>query len=226
MAFAELENTENCSNLIIIGAGGHATSIANVATAAGFKIAGFVDPHKSGQLHINIPVLRDMNELDDIRKYDYAIAVGDNSNRERLRRELVERYDHLKFPPIIHSSAIVSDHATIGDGTVVMPNAVVGPNTNVGEFCILNTMSSIDHDCVICDFASLAPGVVTGGNVRIGMRSAVSIGAVIKHGIKIGEDSVVGANSFVNKEISSNVVVYGNPAKVIRKRKIGDPYLG
>jgi len=75
------------------------------------------------------------------------------------------------------------------------------------------------------DFCSLAPAAVTGGNVKIGMRSAISIGAVIKHGITIGNDCVIGANSFLNKDLPHNIVAYGVPARKVRNRNIGDSYL-
>jgi acetyltransferase-like isoleucine patch superfamily enzyme len=75
------------------------------------------------------------------------------------------------------------------------------------------------------DFSSLAPAAVTGGTVQIGLRSAISIGATIKHGLKIGDDSVVGANSYLNIDLPSNQIAYGTPAKSVRTRKIGDSYL-
>jgi acetyltransferase-like isoleucine patch superfamily enzyme len=65
------------------------------------------------------------------------------------------------------------------------------------------------------DFSSLAPGVTTGGDCRIGSYSAVSIGAVLRHGITIGEHCVVGGGSFVLKNVDSFSVVYGAPAKKI-----------
>ena len=74
-------------------------------------------------------------------------------------------------------------------------------------------------------FSSIAPRVVTGGNVKIGIRSALSIGATVKHGVLIGDDVVIGANSYVNKQISSNVVANGSPCKFVRKRIKGDSYL-
>ena len=101
-----------------------------------------------------------------------------------------------------------------------------GSNSNVGACCIVNTKSSIDHDCVMNDFSSVGPGVVCGGNVTVGKRSAVSIGTVVKHNLDIGDDVVVGANSYVNKNIESGVVAYGSPSKNVRERKKGDAYLG
>jgi acetyltransferase-like isoleucine patch superfamily enzyme len=106
-----------------------------------------------------------------------------------------------------------------------MPKACIGPNSKIGKFCLINTQSSIDHDCVMFDYSSLAPSAVTGGSVAIGPRSAISIGAKIKHGLKIGKDSIVGANSYLNKDLPNNQVAYGTPAKQVRARSIGDLYL-
>lgn len=211
--------------LVIFGAGGHATSVANVALSAGYTIKYFVDKNKKGLNLFGCEVIGDLSELHNTNEFCFAIAVGDNAARERIYNELISFKENLYFPSLVHSSATVSFFCDIGDGTVVMPNAVIGPNSNIGRFCIVNTQASIDHDCIMLDYSSLAPAAVTGGTVKIGLRSVISIGATIKHGIKIGNDSVVGANSYLNKDLPNNKVAYGTPAKQIRDRHIGDSYL-
>jgi sugar O-acyltransferase (sialic acid O-acetyltransferase NeuD family) len=211
--------------LIIFGAGGHAVSVANVALSAGYEIQCFVDNSKKGANLLGHKVIGDISELDNYESFSFAIAVGDNAAREKLYKELTTKKINLHFPPLIHSSAVISYFCDIKDGTIVMPKAVIGPNSKVGRFCLINTQASIDHDCVMLDYSSLAPASVTGGNVKIGVRSAISIGAIIKHGIVIGNDCVVGANSYLNKDLSNNQVSYGTPARRIRARNTGDTYL-
>ena len=106
-----------------------------------------------------------------------------------------------------------------------MANAIINSFSKIGNGLILNTGSTIDHDCYLDDFPSIAPGVSVGGNVKIGKRSVISIGAKIKHNISIGDDSVIGGWSFVNKNIGNNYVSYGIPAKEIRRRKKDEKYL-
>jgi acetyltransferase-like isoleucine patch superfamily enzyme len=106
-----------------------------------------------------------------------------------------------------------------------MAGVSINACSSVGRFCILNTNSSLDHDSILEDFASLAPGATTGGNCRVGQFSAVSIGAVLIHGIHVGEHTVIGAGSLVMKSIESFVVAYGTPARAIRNREQGDKYL-
>ena len=211
--------------LIILGAGRHAVSVANVAMSAGYDIALFIDQNKKGSRLLGVKIIGDISELINNSEFDYSIAVGDNFLRERIFNELLKRYSHLRFPYLVHQSAVVSHFSKMGDGVVVMPNAIIGPNSAVGKFCLVNTQASIDHDCVMSDFSSLAPGAITGGNVSIGQRSAISIGAVVKDGIKIGNDNVLGANSYLDKDLGSNCVAYGTPARVIRSRETGDAYL-
>ena len=211
--------------LVIFGAGGHAVSVANVALSAGYTIKHFVDKNKKGLDLLGYKIIGDLTELDNTNNFSFAIAVGDNAVRERIHKELVSANPSLHFPSLVHSSAVISFFTEIGDGAVVMPKAVIGPNSKVGKFCLINTQASIDHDCLMLDYSSLAPAAVTGGTVKIGLRSAISIGATIKHGLKIGDDSVVGANSYLNKDLPNNQVAYGTPAKQVRARNTGDAYL-
>lgn len=211
--------------LVIVGAGGHAVSVANVALSAGYMIKHFVDRSKKGFDLLGFSIIGEIAELDNLEAYSFGIAVGDNTVRECIYNELRAKNSNLNFPALVHASATISSFTRIGEGTVVMPKAVIGPNSKVGKFCLINTQASIDHDCVMLDFSSLAPAAVTGGAVQIGMRSAISIGAIIKHGLNIGNDCVVGANSYLNKDLPNNQVAYGTPAKQVRTRNVGDAYL-
>jgi acetyltransferase-like isoleucine patch superfamily enzyme len=89
----------------------------------------------------------------------------------------------------------------------------------------LNTNSSLDHDSAMGDYASLAPGVATGGKARIGAFAAICIGAKVRHQVTVGEHTVVGAGAAVLQDLPGSVVAYGTPAKVIRQRQESDEYL-
>ena len=51
----------------------------------------------------------------------------------------------------------------------------------------------------------------------IGENCLVGIGAIILPGIKVGNEVIVGAGSVVTKDVQSNCIVAGNPAKVIKE---------
>ena len=78
----------------------------------------------------------------------------------------------------------------------------IADDVQIGSHCSIYSLSTIDD--------KTAP-VVLERNCRIGTHSTVM------PGVTVGENSVVGAHSFVNHDIPPNCVAYGVPAKVIRK---------
>tara|TARA_B110000008_G_C16971342_1_gene564027 strand:- start:632 stop:1267 length:636 start_codon:yes stop_codon:yes gene_type:complete len=209
--------------IIVIGAGGHATSLAESILSCGYEILYFVDKYRSKDKLLGYKVVKNIPNSKSI--LNIVIAIGDNSKRFEIYKIFLNKMLKINFPSIIHPSASISKFAKIGSGTVVLQNAVVGSNCKIGKFCIVNSSSSVDHDCKMSNFSSLGPASVTGGNVNIGLRSAVGINSSILQKVDIGKDVVVGSNSFVNQNIKSNVVVYGSPAKIIRKRDKDSNYL-
>jgi acetyltransferase-like isoleucine patch superfamily enzyme len=51
----------------------------------------------------------------------------------------------------------------------------------------------------------------------IGNNCFIAVGAIILPGVKIGDEVIVGAGAVVTKDVPSNCVVAGNPAKIIRE---------
>ena len=211
--------------VIIYGAGGHATSVADIALSTGRVVRAFVDPFKGGRELLGVPVVSAVTEIDEWKTCEFAIAVGDNSTREKVFLEACLQFENISFPVLVHSTASVSSTAVLERGTVVGTHASVGPCARIGKFCILNTKSSVDHDCILADFSSLAPAACTGGSVHIGLRSAVCINATVKHGLHVGSDCVVGACSYLNINLESNALAFGTPARLVRNRTKGDSYL-
>ena len=212
--------------VVVVGAGGHAVSVAESVQAAGYELVAFTSDRGSGETLLDRPVL-DAIPQDHLDSGGLVVvAIGDNSAREAAWRALMSTVPMDQCPALIHPSASVSALATVGPGTVILQGAIVGSAAHVGTGCLLNSGSVLDHESTMADFSSLAPGAVTGGRVSIGRGSAVCIGAVVRHGLMIGSDTVVGAVSYVNADVPSGVVAYGTPARVVRKRQLGDPYLG
>ena len=103
-----------------------------------------------------------------------------------------------------------------------MAGAIINSSSRIKNHYILNTNSSIDHECLMSDFSSIAPSVTVGGNVKIGAYSAIGIGTNIFHGMNIGYNCIVGGGSLVCSDINENSIYYGSPARFIRGHKMGD----
>lgn len=109
------------------------------------------------------------------------IAVGDNASRKMA----AERDSAIKYGTMIHQSAIISKSAAIGDGTVIMAGAIVQAGARIGKHVILNTACSVDHGCIVGDYAHIAPGAHLCGNVEIGEGTLVGVCVGIAPGCKI-----------------------------------------
>jgi len=81
---------------------------------------------------------------------------------------------------------------------------IIEDNVQVGSHCSIYSISTIDNK---------EGKVVLKKNCKIGSYS------LIMPGVTIGENSVVGAFSFVNQDVPANVVAFGIPVKVIKKIK-------
>ncbi|WP_026825205.1 MULTISPECIES: acetyltransferase [Exiguobacterium] len=212
--------------IVIFGAGGHAQVIIDILELMGlYRIAGIYDdsPELVGKFIYGYPVLGLIGANSIIRKG--IIGVGDNDRRASIAIKVGERMPDFEFISAIHPSAIVGRNVSIGPGVAVMAGSVINPNSVLQEHCVVNTMASVDHNCRLEPFSSIAPGAHLGGGVTIGTRSFIGMGATVIHNIHVGPDTVVGAGATVVSNLPSQVIAYGTPAKVTRGREVRETYL-
>lgn len=217
-------------NIIIIGSLGHSKVVIDIIESAKeFKIIGLCDRFRIGEETEGYKVLGKEEDLPElIEKYSVdavIIAIGDNFTRSKVSSSIKKICPNLEFASAIHPNASIAKNVIIGKGSMIMSGVIINSRSVVGESCILNTASSFDHDSILADFASIAPGVTIGGNCKIDKLSAIGIGATLSNNINIGKETLIGAGSTVMNDIDSFVVAYGTPAKVIRDRKSGEKYL-
>jgi sugar O-acyltransferase (sialic acid O-acetyltransferase NeuD family) len=219
------------NRLAIVGSSGHASVLLDtIELTKRYTVLGFLDDTaEKGTIRKGYPVigrLADALMLCAQLSVNYAIiGVGDNWWRRKIFLDLKQAYPELILPIIKHPSAVIAASAEIGDGTAILAGSHIGPNSRIGKLCIVNTGSSLDHDCVMGDFGSIAPGAFTGGNVDIGECTAIGLGASISNRISIGSNTVVGTGAVVVRNLPDLVVAYGNPATVRRPRRADEPYL-
>lgn len=218
-------------NIVVFGASGNGKVVLDCIQKQGeYSVIGFIDSNKrKGSVVVGYTVLGSVADLPTlVEKYDIVggvVAIGDNWIRKKVVDKITSILPNFIFVNVIHPNACIGRESHIGKGSVIMSGAIVGSSTRVGDFCIVNTNASIDHDSVMGDFSSLAPRVCTGGNFYLGEFSVVCLGTNIIENIRIGNHSVIGAGSLVIDNVESNILAFGSPAKVIRKRNPGESYL-
>jgi sugar O-acyltransferase (sialic acid O-acetyltransferase NeuD family) len=210
--------------VLLIGSSRHASVVVDAIELAGaYNIVGYLDDSQTRDVvRRGYPILGRIEDsaeiLADRSIENVVVAIGDNWSRRKICLGLIAQCPNLTFPVVKHPSAVVATTSEISRGATILAGSHVGPGSRVGEFCIINTGSSVDHECTMRNFSSIAPGVFMGGLVQIGECSAIGVGASISDRISIGNHVVIGTGSAVVRDLPDLVVAYGNPARVKRSR--------
>lgn len=192
--------------MVLYGASGHGKVIIDILEANSIPIDFVVDDNPKLLELLGYEVRRNTGKYDEV-----IISIGSC----QIRKKIVSELKVNKYLTAIHPSAILSNRATIDEGTVVMQGVIIQTCVTIGKHCIINTGSSIDHDCKLKDFVHVAPHATLSGAVEVGEGSWIGVGATVKQGIKIGAWCMIGAGAVVVKDVPDGVTVVGVPAKEI-----------
>ncbi|MGD6793064.1 acetyltransferase [Metabacillus indicus] len=204
----------------IIGTGGHSKTVleALMSKSTFSKVTFYTKFFPDSSFFNSYKVVR--VEESASANFDQSIeawhvAIGDVFIRDRKMQELINH--HRQLPPILHDHSCVSKSASIGAGSFINAGAVINADAYIGKGCIINTLASVDHDCIISDYVNIGPGSNLAGTVTVGSRTDIGTGVSIIPGITIGTGCIIGAGSVVVRDVPDNTLVYGAPARVIKK---------
>jgi sugar O-acyltransferase (sialic acid O-acetyltransferase NeuD family) len=149
-----------------------------------------------------------------------ALAIASSAVREKLAARL--EADGVAPWSVAAWNVVVMDEVDLGEGALLSPFVTLTSNIRIGRFFHANLYSYVEHDCVIGDFVTFAPGVKCNGNIVIEDHAYIGAGAVIKQGkpsqpLVIGRGAVVGMGAVVTKNVPPGATVVGNPARVMAK---------
>ncbi len=185
--------------LVIIGASGHGKVVADIAVQNGYEEIIFLDDNPEIRECSGFPVVGTSRDSALYTECDFIVGIGNAQIRERIQEQL--EGEGLRLITLLHPSAVVAESAVIQSGTVVMAGAVINPGAKIGKSCIINTCSSVDHDCVISDFVHVSVGAHVAGSVQIGARTWIGAGATVSNNLSICGDCMIGAGAVVIKDI-------------------------
>lgn len=103
-------------------------------------------------------------------------------------------------------------------------NLSLGENTDIGAFSYINALNGvvIENDVQIGSHCAIySVSTIDDKNGKVTLKSNCRLGShsTVMPGVTIGKNSIVGAHSFVNKDIPDNAIAIGCPVKIIKKIK-------
>ncbi len=127
------------------------------------------------------------------KKWEYPLI---EENKLTKYHWLVQHKDKLKLGYETDIGAFTYINAKNG--------VIIEDYVQIGSHCSIYSVSTIDHK---------EEQVILKENCKVGSHST------IMPGVTVGRNSIIGAHSFVNKDIPDNVMAFGSPVKIIKTLK-------
>ncbi len=199
--------------LIILGFGGHARSIADVALAAGIKKLLFIDENaQDNEYFLDFPVVRSLDPA-IAAIYPCMPASGDNRQRQQQVETIIQ--SGYQLATVIAPTATIGVGAVVDSGCFIGHHAHIGPLVKIGRGSIINTSAVVEHDCLIGDYVHISVHSTIAGRSQIGNRCFIGTGATVIDQLKVGAEITIGAGSVVINSLLSAGTYVGVPVRKV-----------
>lgn len=223
--------------MLILGGEGKGASVAAcvqemrlIHGIRDLEIKGFLNDYLFGHRKAidEWPILGKTSDVSRFRKEGFYFFYAINPlGYGHLRTSLFKKtgLEEADLVSVIHPTAQIAQSATIGAGSYVMCNSYIGPRTRVGKCAYIGANTCISHDCQIGDFFRFSNGALMASYVQVGNGVDICLGSTIVDQVRIGDFSVIGANSLVTRDMGDGDLYFGSPARFIRKIDPDKPYV-
>jgi sugar O-acyltransferase (sialic acid O-acetyltransferase NeuD family) len=206
------------TDLVIVGAGGFARETAAAATAAAWRVLGFVDddPALRGTTRSGLPILGPVESVVALDA-EVVVCVG-NPRNYGSRQRIVDRLGLpvTRYATVVHPAAEIGAGSVVGPGSVLLAGTVLTADVVVGSHVAVMPQVVLTHDDRVGDYATLGAGVRLGGGAILEPGSYAGAGALIREGVTVGARSLVGMGSVVLHDVPPDQIWAGNPARLLR----------
>ena len=210
-------------NIVVVGAGGFGREVKMLIDQINeespkFNFIGFYDDSvQKGTKIAGFSVLGNIEELNIVKESTaVCIAIG----APKIKKEIVSKLTNpkLTFPNLIHPSVIMGiPLKTLGKGIIICAGSIITVDIVIGDFVTLNLGITVGHDTTIGDYCAFMPQANIAGEVVLGEAVYGGMGVGIINQVTVGDNVTLGAGSVLVKNIPSNCLAVGVPAKVIKQ---------
>lgn len=204
--------------VLIWGVTGQARVVRPILEAAGHRVRFLADNDRAARSPfadvldvLSRDKVRELLQRE--REVGFVVAIG--GTHGQARRNIGLELESWGATPLaaVHSCAVLGSTATVGKGAHILMGACVGECARLGDWVIVNTNASIDHDCRIGAGVHVMPGATLAGEVVVEDFATIGSNATVLPRLTIGSGAVVGAGAVVTRNVAPQAIVVGNPAK-------------
>ncbi|HEV2874837.1 MAG TPA: acetyltransferase [Thermoleophilaceae bacterium] len=211
--------------LLLAGAGGFARETAEAVRAVNavrptWLLAGFLDddPSMHGTSIGGVPVVGPIEAAHD--HPDAEIVICTASPDAHLSRGLIADrlgLDDERYATVVHPTATIGESSRVGAGSVLLAHADLTADVVVGRHVAVMPQVVLTHDVRIDDCATIASGVTISGGCHVAEGAYVGTGVCLRERITVGERAMVGMGSVVTRDVPSERLWFGAPARDVSR---------
>ena len=124
---------------------------------------------------------------------------------------------------VIREDTVIGHECSVGNNTIIDSGCRIGDRVRIGANCYVAQFTTIADDVTIAPGVCLANDPHPGSDSHLCMRgptietgAQIGMNATILPFVTIGERSLVGAGSVVTRSVPAQLVVAGNPARILK----------
>ena len=184
-----------------------------------YEILGFfADKPQNKSIH-GLPVVDLGTAITYQQKYKDYLRIFAPLNDNRQRKAVYQRLRNhcFKFTSYISPRSEIWSYAAIGENCFIQEMNNLQFEATVGDNCVIWAGNHIGHHSIVGSHSFIASHVVISGRCSISELAYLGVNCCIKESLSIHSGAIVGMGSVVTKTVPANTLVFGNPAKPLKK---------
>jgi UDP-3-O-[3-hydroxymyristoyl] glucosamine N-acyltransferase len=165
---------------------------------------------KGSVIHNNVTINDGVLVGDNVEVFSGSVLGTNGLGCFRDYHGELQMFPHLGRL-LIENDVVIGANCSIARGS--LSDTIIGRGTKINALCF------IAHNCIIGKNVFITGSSMLNGSVRVGDDTIIYSQVIVRDQAVIGSESIIGMGSVVTKDIPSNEVWVGNPARFLRKNE-------
>jgi len=205
--------------LILVGGGGHASVLAELANDLQLPVLAFTEVRApdTHSLLTGLDFLGDDSVIFSAHKPDAISLINGlgSTGKIKQRATIFNQFtaEGYGFTDLIHPTSYLSPSVSYGQGLQVLAGAIINTGARLGDNVLINSRALVEHHCIIGSHTHIASGAVVCGGSMIGESVHIGAGAVINQGITVADGAIIASGAVVIADVPAGSLMAGVPAQ-------------